>query len=126
MTEEQRVGFDNAKILKEKEFNCINPPMFFPPRSLHIGTPMYDKNGNSHLASMPEIAILQGYCYSPTQQVAIDWIFINFDIHINLDLKHTKSIGVELKYISTDISEMFKTPEQSRESAINYFLINLI
>jgi len=65
-----------------------------------------------------------------TQQVAIDWILENFEIHITItsisqeswQFHITKIGGVLGAYYEED----FNSPEEAKETAINYVLINLL
>jgi len=133
--EQKIVGFDNAKLLKEKKFN-VPCQYLYVDKEYRINN---EKVGDVFDNKVPSSQIPIDWVLAPTQQVVIDFIRINFDIYINLDLKHSKSIGVhygidiwkhiidvELKYISTNISEMFRTSEEVKEIAINYVLTNLI
>jgi len=142
--EEARVGFPNAKLLKEKGFDCVNPPIFYVPKTIHTGSHMYDKNGNTCLEPMPTISIDKGYYYSPTQQVALDWILENFDLLISVipdnDSQHklllrkytvviwrfSNGLNVQpniLRLDGTNIS-YFNKPEEAKEAAIGWVLLS--
>jgi hypothetical protein len=146
--QEQKVGFDNAKLLKEKGFDCINPPIFYIRKTINTGTPMYNGNGTSYLSSMPKLSIKEGHYYSPTQQVAIDWIRINFNVEIHVGVNFynkSEKLGYYYsidKFTKANIhdgkdydmnqinllgdTKAFDTPEEAKEAAINHVLTILI
>jgi hypothetical protein len=88
----------------------------------------------------------QGYLYNhlhknnifrlPTQQLACDWIRVNFDIHICVDKQNYKLFKYRISDLSlrndalTDMVEKqefnFDTPEEAKEAALKYTLTNLI
>jgi len=133
--EEVRVGFPNAKLLQEKGFDCICSFAFngaYEPHHLNI-IELGFKQSNSEL--------LKNVFTAPTQQVAIDWFRINFGIHvdcqvegINLDIYRficfktsDERVKETIKHIEDDSHNgRYDTPEEAKEVAINYVLINLI
>lgn len=142
--EEQMVGFDNAILLKEKGFDV-------PCRFVHDNWNNIkdweeeDDNRNPHKNSIKNQS---AYYSAPTQQVAIDWIRINFGIDIYtkciepFDYEDKMNPYPKIVWISkiNDLEQIekfvntnnglainhFHTPEEAKEAAINYALINLI
>ena len=151
---EARVGFPNAKLLKEKGFSVPTESSY----TLYLKT---NKSDNpSFRTKKGELEISSGYTinnhpsdlsnknyvkYSrPTQQVVIDWIRLNFDIHISilskksLDWQSVYHIELDFIYPKEDIDidtpdakyyklpnsfkNEFNTPEEAKEAAINYVL----
>ena len=124
--EEQTVGFDNAKLLKEKGFDVVTKGLFF------------DGELNSTVEAKNSDFESSRYFSAPTQQVAIDWIWINFGIHIEIQHDGTFShftyklcklnknnIKTEPHYLHP-FGEGFHTPEEAKEATINYVLTKLI
>jgi len=146
--EEQRVGFDNAKLLKEKEFDVPCNKNF----ELALKSKKNKKDGYSGSFGWKEgeFNVQEGYntnsslnkyydninwygCSAPTQQVVIDWIRINFDIFIRIDKSNYHSYdfkiykGIEsLVFEKIELHRSFNSPEEAKEAAINYVLTNLI
>ena len=136
--QEQRVSFDNAKRLKEKGFDVECNSYYstiFTDSNKAIKTPDYEKN--SRCASYAFIA--------PTQQLALDWILVNFKLHVRIDWFNTYddsigwdysiqvALGIDfddngnpayLRAYDPEIS--FKTPEEAKEAAISFVLTKLI
>jgi len=119
--QEARVGFPNAKLLKEKGFNVKCKDFYNKVEVL---------NGSYHL---------EGSIEAPTQQLAIDWIRINFDIQIFLDYTFYDGFhyGCKITIPNGDVEEIWTegidndidgsdTPEEAKEAAINYVLTKLI
>jgi len=126
--EEQKVGFDNAKLLKEKGFDVKTHYWF------HRDTKKLEYN--NLLFSMNNLT--ENYS-APTQQVAIDWIKINFGIQIFLDYTFCVGLyyGTKIMSPNGNVDEIWtksvdkvidgsNTPEEAKEAAINYVLTKLI
>jgi hypothetical protein len=122
--EESRVTFDVAKLLKEKEFDIetiesycssVNDSMIV---KLFPRVQQYKPN-------------VKEEWYAPTQQLAIDWIRINFGIYIILDWDGdeyfcaTRKV-VDSKMVIDVFGLRFNKPEEAKEAAINHVLTNLI
>jgi hypothetical protein len=114
--EEHRVGFPNAKLLKEKGFGVKCTHRYFH---------------NSDLITTEESTSKFPIINAPTQQVAIDWIRINFELEVNIEsctmgfyvfIYNRKTYS---KIILQYFHNIFETPEEAKESAINHVL-NLI
>jgi len=145
--EEQRVGFDNAFLLKEKGFTvpCNTHTFISNTNKIVEETSIHCIDwGNRDLTKT-----VQKYS-TPTQQLAIDWLQINFDIYIHANCvapydyedkinPYPKLVWVSKvfslykyrfeKFINTDNGlafNHFHSPEEAKEAAINYALINLI
>jgi len=132
---EARVGFENSKLLKEKGFNVkcthyyiLNFSSFKADFILNqFKTPIEDNKNILQLCNtkQPHIAL------APTQQSALDWIKINFGVHIGIfkqrhsELKH---YGFIIKSENDKEIRMcgFLTPEEAKEAAINHVLTKLI
>jgi len=133
--EEQRVGFPNAKLLKEKGFDCLCSFAFngaYEPHHLNI-IELGFKQSNSEL--------IENVFTAPTQQLAIDWIRINFGIHIDCQVEGIsleiyrficfdtpdERVRETLKHIQDDFHNgRYKTPEEAKEAAINHVLTKMI
>ena len=134
--QEQRVSFDNAKRLKEKGFG-VSMKEHYPydgKKSQDICLPcdwnnFTDMSGDSNYQSRP------------TQQLALDWILVNFKLHVRIDWFNTYddsigwdysiqvALGIDfddngnpayLRAYDPEIS--FKTPEEAKEAAISFAL----
>ncbi len=121
---EQKVGFDNAKLLKEKGFDCLCSFAFngaYEPHHLNI-IELFFKQSNSEL--------IEKIFTAPTQQLALDWIRINFNIHITITSISQESWQFHITRIGDRLGENygedFYTPEEAKEAAINYVLTKLI
>jgi len=118
--EERLVSFESAKLLKKAGFDIR--------RGL-----MYGTQNIPQLESYNETLfdLYRDYFLAPTQQVAIDWIRINFGIHIRLDRNWDmwrcevfRIIGGN-KHVPTGW-ENYDTPEEAKEEALKYCLTELI
>ena len=129
---ETRVGFPNAKLLKEKGF-CVLPEN--TKKTDYVLGYVYDKDDeDDDILKVTDFQWednVQSHKFlRPTQQVAIDWILENFEIHITItsisqeswQFHITKIGGVLGAYYEED----FNSPEEAKETAINYVLINLL
>ena len=139
---EQRVGFPNAKLLKEKGFDCFCSFAFngaYEPHHLNI-IELGFKQSNSEL--------IENIFTAPTQQLAIDFIRINFNIHIYTNSvepfdyedkmnPYPKIVWISKindlkqleKFVNTDNGlaiNHFHTPEEAKEAAINHVLTKMI
>ena len=138
--EEQVVGFLNAKLLKEKGFGVPCSKAFDFNGQIEEGG---FREGNSwQLRTFDYNTTLNYACSAPTQQLVIDWIRINFGIHISVDIAGNNSYYGEQNgkymYCISEIKKgkslenswtyqiLFNTPEEVKETAINYVLNNLI
>ena len=145
--EEQRVGFDNAKLLKEKGFEVkcthyyiLDFSSFKADMVLHqFKTPIEDNKNILQLCSttkQPHLAL------APTTQSAVAWLFTNFGIHINvwsdtnLNLPEYLNSAKWFYVINCNLNDcynsqgnvelIYNTPEEAREAAISFVLINLL
>lgn len=122
---EQHVGFTNGKLLKEAGFDVYCQSWCTEDGSYYYNQDKEQTLGwnNKHL---PKSEFSR-----PTQQLAIDWIRINFGIHINIWYASELSIGYHLinipdgKVIDRN-EKLYNTPEEAKEAAIEYCLTNLI
>ena len=129
--QEQLVSFETAKLLKEKgarlksnyNHNC-NETEFYHKLTGDIKLYSYF-NTFDNMVSVP------------TQQLAIDWIRVNFNLHIGcwFNGNITESINLLFCYDIKKIQSTpnliknqtgFNTPEEAKEAAIQYCLNNLI
>jgi hypothetical protein len=121
--EEQRVSFDNAKLLKEKGFDVVTDLIYM---TNHTSIVLFD-----NINSLKHSDSNNPFVSAPTQQVAIDWIIINFGIHIILDWNGdeyfcaTRKV-VDSKMVIDVFGLRFNTPKEAKEAAINHVLTNLI
>ena len=141
--EEQRVGFDNAKLLNEKGFKvpCNTHTFISNTNNIVQETSISCIDWGNRI-----LKTVQKYS-SPTQQVAIDWVRINFGINIEanrlsnigkyawLAIPHDfipKSFKTKKEYANSSlnyyskIGVYYETPEEAKEAAINHFLTNLL
>jgi len=119
--EERRVGIDNAKLLEELGFDVICKYGY--NHVTHEPIEMVNRNSEKIIIS------------APTQQVALDWILINFDIYISIKvikwsyekdiIKYNYNICKLYPNNPSDITAVayyFATPEEAKEAATNYIL----
>jgi len=124
--QEQRVSSDNAKRLKEKGF---------------------DVKCNRYIDLEPNMAMAYDekvHIYVPTQQLALDWIMVNFGVHIytycvtpyqDEEMPYPTIVWVSKVrsptalesqiFINTDNGlavNHFHTPEEAKEAAISFVL----
>jgi len=113
--QEQRVSSDNAKRLKEKGF---------------------DVKCNRYIDLEPNMAMAYDekvHIYVPTQQLALDWIRVNFGIHIEVFKRRgingtgynfmcIKAEDGEAYSVPLEMKDGLKTPEEAKEAAISFFL----
>jgi hypothetical protein len=141
--EEVRVGFDNAKLLKEKSFEVSCNKLWCGEfgHKFKIKT-LNTKMSNSYYIKLAKEKLnpeINDYCIAPTQQVAIDWIRINFGIQIFLDYTFYDGFhyGCKIVLPNGDVEEIWvegvdndidgsSTPEEAKEAAINHVLTILI
>jgi len=137
--EETRIGFDNAKLLKEKGFKVYGYKFYTPngkkePYITHGIEYMSDakcKADWNTLVPYPnkEKDVL---CSAPTQQLAIDWIRVNFNIHIFVEPMCLVKLNPTTTYYYTIIgynkisSEYYDKIEEAIEAAITDVLTNKI
>ena len=132
---EQLVSFEEAKLLKEKEFQVFCSHYFDSKGNLV--EPFLENGSSTDIEFRVDFSdFLENYNYSkhqntfsaPTQQLAIDWIRIDFGIHIYCYNNGTSWIG-SCQSISGAIKKFItnnKTPEEAKSAAIKYTLLNLI
>jgi len=135
---ENFVSFLNAKLLKEKEFD-VKCNAFYSTllKDNHKATVTHDFEKNSNSSNYTYIA--------PTQQLAIDWIFENFNLLITIVpdndsqyklllrtytaiiWKFSNGINVQPTILRLDNKDIafFVNPEKAKEAAITYALTNL-
>ena len=141
--EETHVLFDVALLLQEKEFGV--PVRYYylkqdTEKYLHEGFED-DYWGDNRIVNWNKEPIgikpFRGFVSAPTQQLAIDWIRINFDIHIHFYfLSEKPKWGWDCyRYIkdngllnNTGYSWVMnhQTLEEAKEAALLYVLQNLI
>ena len=116
---ETLVSFETAKLLKEKGFavKCCN---------------WYDQTqGLNPFDGIRGAMVYLKEADAPTQQLSIDWLRINFNIHIAITSIDNSGL-IQWKYFISDAganighSERFKSIEICKEEAIKYCLTNLI
>ena len=148
--EETKVGFNNAKLLKEKGFDvpCSTHWEWGNgdkkenlPAGIYIAGFIDKENlprpySNSELMkSYFEDSNQFGEFSRPTQQLAIDWILKNYNIWIHVAPENNEEdivtwrltiqrIDTEVRFVRT-FGE-FNKPEEAKEAAINYVLTKLI
>lgn len=133
---EQIVSFEVAKLAYEKGFNNPNKGTYVPMYNID-GELVKEKLGYN--VELPNI-FDKGFIIAPTQNLLIDWIRINFNVHIEcimdiptegpqdgcytyVTLMKTDQ-NYEVKYFPT--LERQPTPEKAKEIALKHFLTNLI
>jgi hypothetical protein len=118
--QETLVSFEIAKLLKEAGFDVPCQKWYS-----NEGSCYYENEFNNCRGSVPSF-----YCEAPTQQLAIDWIRINFGIHIQdmIYRRNPDDFLFVVYYNKTEkyFSEPFDTPEEAKEAALLYTLQNLI
>lgn len=130
--QEQRVSFDNAKRLQEKGFDC-KVDYYFVERD------QYDLQGEEKREVKHDEAF---HCdvKRPTQQLVLDWILVNFKLHVRIDWFDTYDDSIEWDYSIQEVGInfddngnpaylraydpeiSFKTPEEAKEAAISFVL----
>lgn len=123
---EKLVSFEVAKLLKEAGFDVVTSLIYMTNRELN---PLFENINNLKHSdgNNPFIS-------APTQQLAIDWIRVNFDIHILVNIAiddrwYFESFNLKGKRnaeILTDEEYWFNTPEEAKEAALTYVLQDLI
>jgi len=151
--QEQRVGFPNAKLLKEKGFKVYGYK-FYTPNGKKDPYIAYGMEYMSDCKCKADWNTLVPYptneedvlCSAPTQQIVLDWILENFDLLITIvpdnDSQHrlplrkytvviwrfSNGLNVQptiLRLGGKNIS-YFINPENAKEEAINHVLTKLI
>ena len=141
--QESYCSFEVSKLLKEKEFkvetkSCYtmylktkksdNPSFRMKKGELTVDINYIINNATGDFSN-------ENYyqCARPTHALAIEWIRVNFNIHIySFPIYINKAIGLsELSgycfYANRDyIDTEYKTPQEATEAAILYTLQNLI
>jgi len=147
--EEKRVGFPNAKLLKEKGFEvhtCTYFEAFIQTSGGNLAYKFERENDNKENYNNFDYKFEESSIVfaRPTQQVAIDWILINFGINIHVESDSygecfypkissaSKKTWDNLELRSLIIASLhntnlfeFKNPEDAKEAAINHVLTNL-
>jgi len=117
---EKRVGFPNAKLLKEKGFDVL-------------GKYCYDCLGDIYSVKLENHNKHTKKFTAPTQQVAIDWILKNHTIWIQI--VKTDALASLCNYVILWHNGVchneargggFNTPEEAKEEGIKYILTKLI
>lgn len=156
---EKRVNFDNAKLLKEIGFDVPCHRNF--EIALKSKKDKQDGYSGSFGWKKGEFNIQEGYntnsslntyydninwygCSAPTQQIALDWIRINFGIDVQIIVNYSSlgklyRVGVVFINVLNQVDTLFirpdndtihfiefKTPEEAREAAIKHVLTNMI
>jgi len=152
--EEKEVGFPNAKLLKEKGFKQWCLCNYFKERPRSYGLAEHKFKSNETLLNIHgwDNMLHDGtyeqsdiFTIAPTQQVAIDWILINFGIHIHVETDSygecfypkissaSKKTWDNLELRSLIIASLYNisvvkynTPEEAKEATINYTLTKLL
>jgi hypothetical protein len=123
--QEKLVSFETAKLLKEKGFSVKCEWAYQHNKLVH-------DSKNRELKNWNEVKHVE--CSAPTQQLAIDWIRINYGIHIFVDFGlgwegFTIPCGYQGNATIKDLHwncSNFNTPEEAKEAAIIYVLEKLI
>jgi len=120
--EERRVGIDNAKLLDELGFDVICKYGY--NHVTHEPIEMLNRNSEKIIIS------------APTQSIALDWIRINFDIHVYVNeefrpyiIKDKKNLirsGPLYRIENGNNKYSWVTPEEATEAAINFILTKQI
>lgn len=133
---EKLVSFEVAKLAYEKGFNNPNKGYYVPMYNID-GELFNEKLGyNKELPEPFEF----GFIIAPTQNLLIDWIRINFSVHIEciMDIPQEGPHDGCYTYVAvmkTDEAYKIKyfpmlerqpTPEKAKEIALKHFLTNLI
>jgi hypothetical protein len=144
--EEKLVSFEAAKLLKGKGFDAYCSFFYMKPNSKVFGIDEHGrnyliKNVKNKLYVIGEYVALnrKNVFLAPTQQLAIDWVFVNFDIYITSKIikwnyeKDTIRYNYNICKLNPnnpsdiiDVGYNFDTPEEAKEAAIIYCLENLI
>jgi len=148
--EEQRVGFDNAKLLKEKGFEVPTDRYYRSDNLLVLNT--VDSNGDEREYYFDSDDFLEnwnkpkwvigkdgGMCFGckldnvkhfeafsiPTQQLGIDWIRINFNVDIQVivnysSLGKTYRVGVIFINELNQVDTLFIRPNNDTRNFIEF------
>jgi hypothetical protein len=127
--DEQLVSFETAKLLKEKGFDVITDMIYITNHTSEI---LFENiNGLKHSdGNNPFIS-------APTQQLAIDWIYKNYNIWIittpflySKNVTHWRWGYVSTKYktrgIKWEKEKDYMSPEEAKEAAIIYVLKEIL
>lgn len=136
--EEIRVSFPVAKLLKEAGFDCVVNKCYAEERLIDKNTGGDLFTGVYRLCDLSRFH--KRFYYAPTQQLAIDWIRVNFGIHIFVKQGYKWEYVIETvlpcwEYVIETVENKPKTlwndgleatPEEAINAALEYTLTNLI
>ena len=133
MITEDYVGFETAKLLKEKGFDELCRCVYSPEGVFHKSnrTNIFDDYDNALLDEVGNA----DYFLTPTQAQVMKWlrevheIFIRPNISFLYPIRYYCEIfcyGDNLKTQQDVTTEAFESPEEACEAAIKYCLENLI
>jgi len=127
MIQEAYCSFEVAKLLKEKGFDIpVNYEYHYKISIPQFHKKKHNFNGIEYRNCSSE------WCSAPTHQMAIAWIVEKYNIFIEVSiLKHNCWAYTIHKILSNKVEELyndgeFKSHEEAVESALKYYLTNLI
>jgi recombinational DNA repair protein (RecF pathway) len=132
---ESFVNFDNAKLLKEKGFGVIVNACYNEDGSIEDLDTLWHRGCEGGMGLEEWYFNYNNFAHAilysqPTQQVAIDFIRINFQLHITITSISQESWQYHITKIGDCLGktfgEDFYTPEEAKEAAINHVLITII
>jgi hypothetical protein len=139
--QEPHCSFEVSKLLKEKGFKVYSQYKYFEQKPIGYNLVNFIPNkeilniiGYDLMLADGRYENIDFFTLAPTHAVAIEWIRVNFGIHIfaDFDLGWEGIIVVPVGYYENgkfpslgEISK-FDTPQESTEAALLYTLQNLI
>jgi len=120
---EKRVSFENAKLLKRAGFDIETIESYCSSNSDRIPVSIFPRV-QQYKPNVKE------EWYAPTQQLAIGWILINFQIHITITSISQESWQYHITKIGDSLGKTYEqdfyTPEEAKEAAITFVLTNML
>ena len=131
---EQLVSFEVAKLLKEKGFDVKCGGWYMEHGALFINYHKEEYNEVPFLHNTNKLLFKLNRVSAPTQQLAIDWIRMNFGICISVGCdtysgKNDWNYGINIignPEFDYDSSNSYNSPEEAKEAALRYVLEKLI
>ncbi len=83
--EPKYVTFEQAKLLKGKEFEVKVRPMYYFEKTIYTGSYMYNTDGVLKLCSMPLVCLKSAWIDAPEQWQVVEWLRVNYGIWISVE-----------------------------------------
>jgi hypothetical protein len=143
--QETNCSLEISKLLKEKGFNVPCSAAYIKEfvRNGKTGGDIF--TGNIKLVKNPSYFLKPRFvCYAPTHSIALEWIRVNFGVHIIVEAQFDENetekgyffmcyknnkdkIQYQLEYISGKlIPEIYSTPQEAIDAGLLYALTKLI